>query len=321
MTNFPCLLDTEKIAQGIDIERVLQNLRVAFAGLLNGRSVQPLEVATELPDQSGDCIFYTGLVTDLGAFGVAASPFLSAREQGGQSPVTSYTVLLSTETGLPLIFCDSKYLTTVRTAATTLLACQALMDGSEKTLTIVGAGAIGIEHAKQSIATEMFEKITVVSPSIADQLSPRHKSRVTELSKVDENIVLASSVEDAVRASDVVMLCTDSATPVVENDWLQNAKVVTSLTTNAPNAHEVDPSFLERASVFCDYRKTCPKVAGEMLLAKSRINWSPDEIVADLPELIGSTEKLYVQDDKPKYFRSVGLGIEDIAVACSLLPR
>ena len=319
MTDFPRFFDEKRIAAEIDPKKVLRYLKVAFEGLNTGSSVQPSEVVTELQDQGGDCVFYTGLVAELGAFGVAASPYLNARERNGLSPVTSYTLLLSTENGLPLLFCDSKIITTVRTAATTLLAVETLMCGSERTLVIVGSGTIGIEHAKQALAMDIFERITLVSPSVVDKNNPSHSSRLAEIAQLGEKVETGTSIEGSVRSADVVMLCTDSAYPVVENDWLKEVKIVTSLSTNAPGAHEVDPSFLEIADVFCDYRKTCPKVAGEMLLAASSKKWTVDEILADLPELLSKSFTLESGGRRPKYFRSMGLGIEDIAAACSLI--
>ncbi|MNY69976.1 ornithine cyclodeaminase [compost metagenome] len=66
--------------------------------------------------------------------------------------------------------------------------------------------------------------------------------------------------------------------------------------------------------VFCDYRLTTPGSAGEMLIAAEQHGWDKSTIVGDLPGLI--SEKVQRPDyDRHVYFRSIGLGLEDIALA------
>jgi L-arginine dehydrogenase len=69
--------------------------------------------------------------------------------------------------------------------------------------------------------------------------------------------------------------------------------------------------------VYCDYRRTTPASAGDMKLAAELHGWSPQSVVGDLPELASG------KADKPSYqrhafFRSIGLGLEDVAIAYEL---
>ena len=68
-------------------------VRRAFAGLATGHSVQPTQITAPFPDGAGDCIFYAGLLYDLGLVGVKASPYICAAEREGRSAVTAYTLL------------------------------------------------------------------------------------------------------------------------------------------------------------------------------------------------------------------------------------
>lgn len=89
--------------------------------------------------------------------------------------------------------------------------------------------------------------------------------------------------------------------------------LVTSISTNSPGAHEIDPASLGSYDVYCDYRATAPVTAGEMTIAVEAGEWSDDRIVADLAELAtGSVPKEWT---RPRFFRSTGLGIEDLAIA------
>ena len=110
------------------------------------------------------------------------------------------------------------------------------------------------------------------------------------------------------------MLCTSSGTPVLHLDALKNPALITSISTNVANAHEIPPALLPNADVYCDYKATTPDCAGEMLIAISQHGWSKAQICGDLTDLVNNTCDL-PDYSKPVFFRSVGLGLEDVAMA------
>jgi L-arginine dehydrogenase len=120
-------------------------------------------------------------------------------------------------------------------------------------------------------------------------------------------------VDDA----DVILLCTSSAGPVIDPSRLGKPALITSISTNAPRAHEVPPESLNGMQVFCDYRQTTPGSAGEMLIAAEQHGWDKRHIVGDLPELL-SEHVPRPSYDRHVFFRSIGLGLEDIALANAL---
>lgn len=93
---------------------------------------------------------------------------------------------------------------------------------------------------------------------------------------------------------------------------------MTSISTNAFQAHEVPPSLLRIAEVYCDYRMTTPHAAGEMALAARDFHFTPAAVRGDLPELVAGRCPA-PSGDAPVFFRSIGLGLEDIAMAEALL--
>jgi L-arginine dehydrogenase len=332
MKNKPIHLPNDAIDRVIDRKKVLENLKIAFNGLSTGKSVQPKETKTEFPAGKGDCIFYPAVVADLGLIGIATSPFICDNLDKNLSPVTAYTLLLSLSNGEPVLFCDSLYLTTIRTAATTLLASKLLLTSNNHKLTIVGCGPIGLEHAKFACMGELFTHIEMVSPALCDSTHPKHLDRKKSIAQLGREIGIGESIETSVRNADVVMLCTSSGTPVVQAEWIRKAQLITSISTNARNAHEIDPLLLANLDVYCDYRHTTPTTAAEFRMAAEIIGWSSNSVIADLGELIAYENK---SDNRPqstnnqdqgsgkisrcKYFRSTGLGIQDVAVGASFL--
>jgi L-arginine dehydrogenase len=97
-------------------------------------------------------------------------------------------------------------------------------------------------------------------------------------------------------------------------DLTKQDVLITSISTNVANAHEIAPSALSQMDVYCDYKATTPASAGEMKLASEQANWTSAEVKGDLADLVNQdVEKPSYQ--KPVFFRSIGLGLEDIAMA------
>lgn len=315
VASLPRLVSESEALAAIDRSKVKQALRSAFSGLISGATVQPAQTVTEFPQKEGDCIFYPGLIWDLNLIGVKVSPYINELKRAGKYPVTAYTILFSASSGKPILLCDSYALTTSRTAATTALALEYLTLPSAKVLTLIGVGKVGVEHLRYVSEQHKWSNIRIWSRSISTD--PVKLKKVVDSLKSDGiTVQVAKSAENAVRGADVVMLCTSSAEPVINVEWLSPNAIVTSISTNSPKAHEIDPRSLSEFSVFCDYRATAPVTAGEMQLAIEDGIWNPSNICGDIPELI--VKKSVRPKTGLTFFRSTGLGIEDIAIASLL---
>jgi L-arginine dehydrogenase len=315
------LWSEEDISRRADQLDVKGALRDAFAGLLSGTTVQPPQTVAVMAGDAGDCIYYPGILADKGLIGCKLSPYLAERSRRGQYPVTAYTLILSASTGEPVLLCDSLLLTTIRTAATTSLALDYLIPDDARTLCVVGAGKVGLAHLRFALAQHEWSAVRVFSPSLADPAAPANAARREALDALGVAVETHHSARAAVEGADVVLCCTSSGTPVVEREWLRDRVVVTSVSTNVPRAHEIDPAWLDEFDVFCDYRQTCPLSAGEMVIAREERGWDPAAIVADLPELVTGKHPGVEASSGRVFFRSIGLGLEDLAIAGLLLEQ
>ncbi|MGH9706977.1 MAG: ornithine cyclodeaminase family protein [Candidatus Acidiferrales bacterium] len=292
---------------------VLEALHEAFSALASGTAVQPPQASGMTAGQV-DVIWYPGILGTHHLFGAKLSPYLMQRKAGPR--VTAWTLLCSTETGEPVLLCDSLALTTERTAATTALALQLLKPAKAQRLAVIGLGAVALAHLRYAAKISEWSEVNVFS---------RHAHRDNSiLQKIPANLrqktSIAASAQSAVENSDVILLCTSSTTPVIDHRWLNPSQMVTSLTTTSTAACEIAPEALAGLDVYCDYRVTTPAVAGEMTAAVKNHGWSPDKILGDLPELVsGKCRK--PAGNRAIFFRSVGLGIEDIAIASALLRK
>ena len=296
----------ELLAQ-VDVPDILRKL---FRDLAAGQAVQPAQQLVEFPQGAGDFINYLGVLAEDGVYGVKTSPYI-VREQGPL--VTAWTLLMSMHTGQPLLLCDAAELTTARTAATTALAVDALAPLSARRLAIIGSGKVAQAHLHYVKNLRDWQSIRLFSPSLDGASS----QAIAHLHSLDPRLTIAPTCDAALDDADVILLCTSSAGPVIDPARLSKPALITSISTNAPRAHEVPPPSLHDMQVFCDYRQTTPGAAGEMLIAAEQHGWDKRHVVGDLPELLSE----HVQRptyERHVFFRSIGLGLEDIALANAL---
>ncbi|WP_299951585.1 ornithine cyclodeaminase family protein [uncultured Ruegeria sp.] len=310
MPDTPIILNAEQIADLIPRIDLVTELRSMFAELGHKQAAQPAQTLTLFPDDRGDYITYLGAQAQAATFGAKLSPYLVT---GGKPIITAWTLLMSMETGLPLLLCDAGQLTTERTAGTTALAVDFLAKKEAHKLAIIGSGAVAQAHFRHVQSLREWDEVRVFSPGLE-----ANAGRKAEWRSLSANVQFSDSAENCTKDADVVMLCTSSGTPVIDTKAVQPGALVTSISTNVARAHEVDPAWLSQAQVYCDYRETTPASAGEMVLAAQENGWSASEIKGDLAELATDNCPL-PGSDRPVFFRSIGLGLEDIAAANAVL--
>ncbi|WP_433860822.1 ornithine cyclodeaminase family protein [Pseudomonas thivervalensis] len=291
----------------IDVPQILRRL---FRDLAAGQAVQPPQQLVVFPQGAGDFINYLGVLAEDQVYGVKTSPYI-VREQGPL--VTAWTLLMSMQTGQPLLLCDAAELTTARTAATTAVAVDALAPHGARRLAVIGSGAVAQAHVHYVKELRDWQSIRLYSPS----LKTKSAQELASLTSLDPRLQIADTLEAALHDADVVMLCTSSANAVLDPQTLGKPALITSISTNAPRAHEVPPQHLNDMDVFCDYRQTTPGSAGEMLIAGEQHGWQASSIIGDLPELL-SEHVARPNYERHVFFRSIGLGLEDVALANAL---
>ena len=287
-------------------------LKEAFSNLSGGRAVQPPQTLTLFPGGRGDNITYLGVIESLDVFGAKLSPYMPDLKQS----VTAWTLLMSMKTGGPLLLTSSMGLTRERTAATTALAVEYLARSDSSRLAIIGTGDQALAHLRHAAPLRPWKEVRVFSPRLSEK--PEKLAPFEEFLKGKEiGISAAKSASECADGADAILLCTSAGSPVIDLKDVSPGTLVTSISTNVPKAHEIAPEALPLMDVYCDYMASTLSVAGEMILAAASGIWNKDKILSDLPALCSGLFKPK-PGDRPIFFRSVGLGIEDVAAAHAL---
>ena len=290
---------------------VFSTVEAMFGALGRNEAVQPKQVQTLFPDNKGDFINYSGVWMSAGVYGLKTSPFIV---QPKGYTVTAWTLLMSTQTGEPLLLTDSSRLTLERTAATTAVAVKYLAKENAKHLAVIGSGAQALAHIRYVSGLRKWESIRVWSLN-SHELSEDKKEAFLQAG--NGLVEFAGTKTEALEGADVILLCTSAADAVISAKDIEGAPLITSISTNVACAHEIDPAMLALMDVYCDCTATTATVAGEMKLAIEAGYWKPEAVKADLGALVNRAAPLPAYD-RPVFFRSIGQGLEDVAVALAV---
>ena len=82
-----------------------------------------------------------------------------------------------------------------------------------------------------------------------------------------------------------------------------------------PTARELDAATVAASSFFVDRRESTLNEAGDFLLAEAEGAVGRDHIVAELGEVLAGTHPGRENESELTVFKSLGIGVEDLAAA------
>ena len=228
---------------------------------------------------------------------------------------SAFHVLLYSMQGL-LAVIEANVLGQIRTGAATGVAAELMARRQGKRVALIGTGRQARTQALALKAIGMLSELFVFART-RDKLDVFCAQLGSELGVP---VHATSSGEAAVASADIVVAATNSATPVVMNSWVQPGTLVVGMGANAANRREIEAEIVLRAAlVVTDDIPQAKLEAGEFIdLAKAgRLDWSTvkplHEIIAG-PHLARDPAAITV-------FKSLGVGLEDVAVASVIYDR
>ena len=216
--------------------------------------------------------------------------------------------LFDDETGTLAAIVDFHLVTKWKTAGDSLLAARRLARPDSENILIVGAGTQGRAlHAAYSAAFPQA-RITVWNRT----------AKNAEAMAAELKINVATDLEQAVRAADIVTSATMSTDPLIKGDWLQPGQHIDLIGAYRPDMREVDDTALLRSRVFVDSFDTTIGHIGEINIPLEAGTLTRDHLIADYYDLEVFTRQ---SDDEITLFKNGGGAHLDLMTARHILER
>jgi ornithine cyclodeaminase/alanine dehydrogenase-like protein (mu-crystallin family) len=276
----------------LPVSEAIRLMRMAFEAMKNGRAQnQPrrrliLESGSVLHSMAGAVGNYFG------------TKFYSTNPRYGAH---FYFFLYDSKTAQPLAMMEANYLGQIRTGAASGYATDLLANPKAATLAIIGSGFQ---------ARTQLDAIRAVRPIQTVRVWSRSEEKRRKFAE-ECSVTAANSAEEAVRGADIVVTATNAKDPVLESDWISDGALVNAMGSNVATRRELPADLVKRAAlVAVDSLEQARIEAGDLILADS---WSN---VVELQNLEPHYDPNHVT-----IFKSIGLGIEDVAAGAFIYER
>lgn len=230
---------------------------------------------------------------------VTAAPGNAAR---GLPRVQGNYLLLDGETLTPLALLDGIALTSVRTAAVSAVAADALARPEASRLVLFGTGPQARSHLEALRCIRPIRDVVVVG---------RNAERTRAFA---DGVGARVGTTDDVAHADIVACCTTARTPLFDGGLLPASATVVAVGSHEPDAREVDETAAARSTVVVEAVSAALREAGDVMQAVQAGAVDPGALVG-LADLVRGTAD--IPPDRPRLFKGVGMAWEDLVVAAA----
>lgn len=238
----------------------------------------------------------------------------------GLPSLDGLVILNDRTTGAPLAIMDGQAVTAWRTGAVGGVGIRHLSRKDARTVGIVGAGAQGFHQAVYACAARNIETVYIWNHSNRDLRDFMARLKKTIADPAVE-VVQCKTVEELVKASDIICTATPSEEPVLPNDReLLEGKCIIAIGSYTPQMREIPDVIWDLVdNVYIELPYACEE-SGDLSqpLAEGRLTM--DRVVLMDKFLASGADEDEIAK-KTTYFKSVGMGLFDVCVAQKLLEK
>ncbi|MFD9510603.1 ornithine cyclodeaminase family protein [Streptomyces mirabilis] len=315
MTDDVLYLSRDRVTELLDTDAAIASQRAAFTALGDGTAELPGKIMH--PSRFDDSVVFAYLAR-LSADTGAVAKFGSvnpANTAAGLPTVHAVINALDPVTGQLAAVMDGTAVTTLRTAAASAVALDALANADSAELGLLGSGTQALAHARAVARVRDLRSVRVWSPNPARRARAARRL-ATELGVATKAV---DTAEEAVAGVPMVAACTLSSTPVVRGAWLAPGCAVVSVGSFEPTRSEVDTDVVRRAAaVVVDDPETAAEHAGPIVDALREGVLTRADLIP-LGGVLTGSHPARIHPDDIVFYNSVGLGIQDAAAAWAVI--
>jgi ornithine cyclodeaminase/alanine dehydrogenase len=232
----------------------------------------------------------------------------------------SYLVSLFNQESMNLdALLDGNQITGIRTAATAVVAIDALTPNRPLRVGVLGSGFEARAQLTALLAARVIERVRVFSPTPEKRLAFVEHFRQQRHTSIEA----ASEAKRAVAGADLV-ICAARAraeSPILLGTWLEPGMTITSIGSTLPEQREVEVDVIARANlIVADNPGEVAEQTGDMIAAK-QAGIEPEPKMAFLGDIVARRRVPRSHPSDIVLYKSVGSALQDVVIAEMLLLR
>jgi ornithine cyclodeaminase/alanine dehydrogenase len=281
----------------------------AFRELARGTAEMPTRVSMNLPGKEGWLGVMPAFLSQAASLATKiVTVYPNNTTHHGMPNVLAIIILNDVETGRVEAVLEGSYITAIRTGAVAGVATRHL---ARKNATKLGIFGCGVQGGTQLEAVCQVRKVSSVLVYDSD------KSRAQDFVSKYSSKVKIQAVEktEVARGSEIIVTATTSPTPVFNGADVNPGTHINAIGAFTPDARELDDRTISKAKIVVDSLSAAMEEARDIIIPLRNGIISRENIWAELGEIATGSKPGRTTDEEITVFKSVGLGIQDAAVA------
>lgn len=293
--------------QSLSMREAIDAVRNGFIALSTGRANVP--VRGVLPVDGNTTLAMPAYIQGSAVSVVKVVSVYPGNPARGLPTVLGNVVVLDSATGETLALIDGASLTALRTGAASGLATELLALPDAHILAVIGAGKQARTQVEAVCAVRRIDQMRVYSPNraaaFAAELRDRYGVEVTP----------APDLHTALSGADIVVVATNSTTPVVHRADLTPGVHVNGVGSYRPDLREIAADVVTQAKIVVDHRESVWAEAGDLIIPRDEGLITEADVYAELGEIAAGLRSGRTSAEELTFFKSVGNAVQDAAVA------
>lgn len=218
-------------------------------------------------------------------------------------------LLLDDETGVPLSLMEGRFITAIRTAATSAVATKFMAPPGRKRLAVFGAGVQARFHIEAMIEIAEIEQVMIASRSL-----DKARALADHIRKTHNLSCAVVSAEQAATAN-LICTCTTSPEPLFSGALVGEGVHINAVGAFTPSTRELDTDTVRRSRVIIDDASAAGREAGEILIPMAEGAIDSSHVKGTLADVVCGKIAGRESASEITVFKSCGLAIEDLVTA------
>lgn len=305
------ILSESDLRAVLTMRNVVDAVELGFAALGRGKARTPDRLRIDVP-AAGGVLLEMPAYADFnggGALGTKIVSVFEGNSRRGLENIQAVYVLLDSETGEPLALMEGKFITAIRTAATSAVATRYMKAPGSKSLSVFGSGIQATFHIEAMLEVADIERVMIASRSAEHARALVDRLRITRGLECD----LVSAEEAA--TADLICTCTSSGVPLFDGGLLRAGTHINAVGAFSPSTRELDTESVQKARVIIDDESAAGRESGEILIPMSEGTIDHGHVKGTLADVVLGKIAGRESASEITLFKSCGIAIEDLVTA------
>ncbi|MFO7656879.1 MAG: hypothetical protein R6W78_07415 [Bacteroidales bacterium] len=307
------IIKAGEIKQYYSMKQAIDAMERAFSSLSSGECYVPMRVVTRLPDTELLMLFKPAFVEKEKQVAVK---FITQREKSSipeKPAIQGIVMVIDSGTGEIMSIMDGGYITALRTGAASGLATRFFAAKNADTMALFGCGEQGRTQVEAIMCERDIKKVLVF-----DKNRNRASRFIEELQgKLNLEMVYCEDTS-ILKEADIICTATNATAPLFKREDVKKGAHINAIGSFQPHMQELDPWLIRDARVFLDHTEPCLKESGDLIKPILEGIFGENHIAGEIGDFLLNRIAGRESEDQITIFKSVGVAIQDYAVATDI---